>query len=79
MEPGIRVFFKRLATTIAMFVLWMIINMVAGIKYKYALFEDGFTAGNIVFYIWAPASFAALIIFYIRLWKKPIENLHDNP
>ena len=79
MEPGIKEFFKRLATSIAMFILWVAINMTIGIKYKYALFSDHIGIGNIIFYVWLILSFIALVIFYINLWKKPIENLHDDP
>ena len=38
MEPGIREFFKRLVTSISLLVLWMMINMVLGIKYNLGFF-----------------------------------------
>jgi len=76
MEPGIKEFFKRLALSISLFVLWMMINMTFGIKLGYAFF-DSLGAGNLIFYIWMILSFAVLIMFYIRLWKKPIEHLDD--
>ncbi|MGN6211006.1 hypothetical protein [Parafilimonas sp.] len=79
MEPGIKEFFKRLAASMAVFILWIAINMTIGIKYEYALFSNGIGVGNIIFYVWLILSFIALVIFYIKLWKKPIENLHDNP
>ena len=79
MEPGIKEFFKRLAASMAVFILWIAINMTIGIKYEYALCSNGIGVGNIIFYVWLILSFIALVIFYIKLWKKPIENLHDNP
>jgi hypothetical protein len=77
MEPGIKEFFRRLVTTISLLVLWMAINIAIGIQYGYGFFEDKIHWYNIVFYAWALLSLAALIWFYVRLWKKPIENLSD--
>jgi hypothetical protein len=77
MEPGIREFFRRLSLSIGLCIIWMTINMTIGIKYGYAFFETTIQWGNIVYYIWAVASFAAVVFFFIRIWKKPIENLND--
>ena len=77
MEPGIKEFFRRLVTTISLLILWMMINVTVGIKYGCAFFDDGIRLSNIIFYIWFVGSFIALIWFYVRLWKEPIENLHD--
>lgn len=78
MEPGIKEFFRRLVISIAMFILWIAINMTIGLKYGYAFFSDVIQIGNIIFYVWLAISFIGLIIFYIKLWKKPIEDLHDK-
>ena len=77
MEPGIKEFFKRLTTSISLFILWMAVNMTVGIKYGFAFFEDHIQTANIIFYVWLIVSFSALILFYIQLWKKPIEHLND--
>jgi hypothetical protein len=77
MEPGIKEFFKRLVTTISFLVLWMAVNIAVGIKLGYGFFEDNIHWYNIVFYVWVILSLVALIWFYARLWKKPIENLND--
>jgi cyanate permease len=77
MEPGIREFFRRISSTIGLLIIWMAINIAVGIKYKLAFYEDKIHWYNIVFYIWAILSFAALIFAYIRIWKQPIEDLND--
>jgi hypothetical protein len=77
MEPGIKEFFRRLVTTISFLVLWMVVNIAIGIQYGYGFFEGKIHWYNIVFYAWVLLSLAALIWFYVRLWKKPIENLND--
>ncbi len=77
MEPGIKEFFKRLSASIGLFIIWMTVNMVTGIKYGCAFFEDKIRWGNFVFYTWILVSFTALIFINIKIWKKPIEHLHD--
>jgi len=78
MEPGIKEFFKRLVTTISLLILWMAINMTIGIKYNCAFFENKIHWYNVVFYIWFIASLIVLIWFYVKLWRKPIEDLKDE-
>ncbi len=78
MEPGIKEFFKRLSLSLGLLILWMAINMVAGIKFGYAFFEDKIYLSNILFYVWATASLIALIFLYKKIWEKPIEDLHDH-
>ena len=77
MEPGIREFFKRLSLSIGLCIAWMSINIVIGIKLGYAFFDTTIGLGNIVFYIWAIASFIIMLFLYKKLWEKPIEHLDD--
>jgi len=77
MEPEIKEFFRRLVSTMSYLVLWMGVNIAIGIRYGYAFPEDRVHWSNIVFYIWVLISLSALIWFYTRLWKKPIEHLND--
>lgn len=78
MEPGIREFFKRLVMSISLLILWMAINLVIGIKYNYAFYDDSMHWYNIIFYIWLVLSFILLMWIYKKIWEKPIENLHDR-
>ena len=77
MEPGIKEFFKRLSASIGLCILWMTVNLVIGVKYGYAFFEDKIHWSNIVYYIWVVASFIALIFLYFKIWEKPIDHLDD--
>ena len=78
MEPGIKEFFKRLVTSISLLVLWMMINLVIGIKYNCGFIEDKVHWYNIVFYIWLVASLIVLIWTFKKIWEKPIEDLNDQ-
>ncbi|MBS1747414.1 MAG: hypothetical protein JST21_14700 [Bacteroidetes bacterium] len=77
MEPEIREFFKRLSLCIGTIVIWMMINMIMGVKLGYAFFKGSIQLGNIVFYIWALVSFIFMVRIFFRIWKKPIEHLND--
>lgn len=78
MEPGIREFFRRIVSSLSLLILWMMINLILGIKLNYAFIETKIHWYNIVFYIWLMASLVALIWLCLKIWKKPIENLHDR-
>ena len=77
MEPGIKEFFKRLTLSIGLCIVWMTINLTIGVKLGYSFFEDKIHFGNVAFYIWLVVSFTGVIFLYIKIWKKPIENLND--
>jgi len=77
MEPEIKEFFKRLSASIGLLIIWMAINITIGIKFGYAFFEGSIRLSNIIFYIWAVASFIGLMYLYFRIWKNPIEHLDD--
>lgn len=54
-----------------MFLLWMLVNATAGIKYKLGFPEGPGKTANIIFYAWALASLAFVVWYIVRLWKKP--------
>ncbi|MEO8711083.1 MAG: hypothetical protein ABI405_03115 [Parafilimonas sp.] len=77
MEPEVREFFRRISLSIGLFIVWVMVNVIIGVKLGYAFFEDKIDWGNIVFYIWVIGSLAALIWGCMQIWKKPIEHLDD--
>lgn len=74
MEPEVKEFLKRIMYSLFMGLLWMALNSTFGIMFDFAFVHDSVSVGNIIFYIWFLASLAALIWFYVRLWKKPLQN-----
>jgi hypothetical protein len=69
MEPEVRAFFVRILSSLTMGLIWMIVNMWAGIYLGWMFFEGSMKTGNIVFYAFMVISFAALIWYYVRTWK----------
>ncbi len=69
MEPDVRAFLLRIANTLAIVLLWMLINTVVGIKYNLAFFEDHISWKNWLFYAWFIISFFLLIWHLRKKWK----------
>ena len=74
MEPEVREFLKRIMYSVVLGFTWMMINSTFGIMFGFAFFEDGFTLGNGIFYVWFIASLAFILWLYVKLWKAPIPN-----
>jgi hypothetical protein len=72
-EPGVREYLLRIVNTMSVVLLWMAINSTAGIMFGFAFVEKSIRIGNVLFYIWFLLSFAFLVRWAIRLWRKPID------
>ena len=70
MEPDIKDFLKKIIQSIFLGLLWMMVNMTAGIYFGLLFIQDRLSAGNILFYIFLAGSLTSLIRFYVRIWKK---------
>ena len=69
METETREFLVKIATSISMGLLWMLINSTIGIAFNFAFFENKPRIGNYIFYIWFIASFIILVKYYRKKWK----------
>ena len=69
-EPEAQDFLKRIMFTIGVGLVWLFINMTAGIFAGWLFFRTSPTKGNWAFYIWMITSFAALLWVYYKLWRK---------
>ncbi len=69
MEDETRDFLILILNTIAIVLLWMIANVLVGIYFEFAFFEDKPTWKNIVYYIAFLTSLFFLIRHLRRKWK----------
>ncbi len=69
MEQETRDFLVKIATSISVGLLWLLINSTIGIAFNFAFFEDKPGIGNYIFYGWFLASLICLIFYYRRKWK----------
>ena len=73
MEPEITAFLKRVALSIFIAFCWLAVNATIGIRFNLAFADDRISLGNILFYIWLLTSFVAMLIFFVRLWRKALK------
>lgn len=66
MEDETRAFFIRIANSVALLVLWMLVGVFAGIYFKLAFFKGWPAPGNIIFYI----IFLVSLYFILKHLKK---------
>jgi hypothetical protein len=69
MEPEVKAFLALIINSLAMALLWMMVNMTAGIYYNLAFFEDKLSIWNILYYIFFLTTFILLIIYFRKKWK----------
>ena len=66
--PDVKKFLTKIAATISMVLLWMLINSTVGIAFKFAFFDDKPKLANYIFYAWFLISLILLIIYCRRKW-----------
>lgn len=69
MEPEARAFLLLIVQTISMAMLWMLVNMTAGIYFNLAFFEGSPSLANIIYYIFFLITFTLLILYFRKKWK----------
>ena len=69
MEPDVRAFLLKVAQSISMGALWLLINMSIGIYFGYAFFEGSPTLGNYIYYAAFLISLVFLISYLRKKWK----------
>lgn len=78
MERDVSKFLKQVVQSLTAGLVWLFINMSAGIFGGWMFFLDRPTLGNYIFYVWLIASFALLLRFYYRTWKEDLSREHDH-
>ncbi len=68
MEPEVREFLQKIVWSLSAIMVWMLINILVGIKWGYALFETGHTLGSVIFYTWIMISSYFLFRLYQKFW-----------
>lgn len=74
MEPEVRAFLLRILYTLTAGLMWMIINVWAGIYMGWLFFEGSMKTGNVIFYAFMLISLGVLIWYYVRLWKGQVDK-----
>jgi hypothetical protein len=73
MEPGVKEYLIRILNTISIVGLCLILNITAGIKYELAFIEEKLQWKHVAFYFFLLISSTAMILYVIKIWRKPIK------
>jgi ABC-type glycerol-3-phosphate transport system permease component len=69
-DPDARQFLKKILNSTSATLLWLLVNMTAGLFGGYALIDQKISIINIAFYAWLLLSLGLLIFYLRRLWTK---------
>jgi len=69
MEPDVKAFLLLIIQTLSMGLLWLLVNMTAGIYFDLGFFEGNPSIWNILYYIFLLGSLALLIMYLRKKWK----------
>jgi hypothetical protein len=72
MEDDTRKFLLTIVNTIAMILIWMIAQVLAGIYFDLAFFENRPSIFNIAYYLFFVSTLILLFIYIRRKWKGMI-------
>lgn len=70
MEPEVSAFLARIAKSISLILIWMLINTLFGVKKGYFFLDEKISTGHIIFYGWFIGSLFLLFWYIIKIWKK---------
>jgi len=70
MEPDIRAFLIKVLNSIAMGLVFLLLNITLGIYFKLGIPEQGLRWYHILYYVFLLFSLYLLLRYYIRLWKN---------
>lgn len=70
MEPEIRAFFALIINCISRILLWMLIQVTAGLYFGLAYFDRGIRWPGIVYYLFLVISFIVLVKYLLRNWRR---------
>jgi|LauGreDrversion4_2_1035121.scaffolds.fasta_scaffold21599_5 hypothetical protein len=69
MEPDIAFFLKKIVWSLSAALVWMLVNTLFGIRFRYFLFEEGHTIGSSIFYGWLVVSVFLMLRLYRKWWR----------
>ncbi len=72
MEPEVKQFMQKIIWTLSAGLLWLLFNVLAGLKWELAFWNSAQPWKTILFYSWFIVSIVLLLRLYHRWWKDHI-------
>lgn len=70
MEPETKTFLNRIVVSLALFLIWFILNMTIGIYLEWFFIYEGIRTGNIIAWAFLLVSLLVLIRLLTRIWRR---------
>lgn len=70
MDPEVAKYFKKILNSLFAMLMWMFINITAGIYLGLAYSDNYPVFVHVLFYAWLVISLALLLWYYYRVWGK---------
>jgi hypothetical protein len=70
MEPEVRKYLRKILNSLFVGLLWLSVNVLAGLYWGWGIINGKLSMGNILFYLWFLLSLAALLWYYYKVWKS---------
>jgi len=70
MEPEARKYLYKVLNSLCLGLLWLMLNVLGGLYWGYAIIEQRVSFYNILFFVWFALSLLGLLYYYYRLWRK---------
>ena len=78
MENDAKDFLLRIVRTLTAGMLWLIINVFAGIYMGWMFFYRTPTTGNYIYYAWLVGSLVFFLLYIRKIWSRPFDT-DENP
>jgi len=69
MDPEVKKYFIKILYSLSFGLLWMALNVTAGIYWGLGIIENGISILNLLFFLWVLLSLAILLYYYYRTWR----------
>jgi len=70
MDPEVARYFRKILRSLFAFLMWLLINITAGIYFKLAYSENYSSFIHVVFFVWLAMSLALLLWYLYKIWNK---------
>lgn len=70
MEPEVKQFLQKIVRTLTAAFLWLLFNVIFGLKLGWAFWEGSASWKNVLFYICFIGSIILLLKLYHKWWKE---------
>jgi hypothetical protein len=70
MDPEVTKYFKKIIRSLFAGLLWLFVNITAGIYYELAYSPNYSTLIHILFFVWLAGSLVLLLWYFYKIWGK---------